>query len=80
MQDEPFPWFALFIIKCLFFRTNVIAFSRHIKATSPKLMMAVILGFMSVLPSSVIFGLMVSTLHYNISEPVANGLCIVRYF
>lgn len=51
---------------------------RHIKATSPKLMMVAILGFTSVLPASIIQGLTLSRLQYDISETLTTALCIVR--
>lgn len=49
----------------------------HIKATNQKFILIAIVGFISVLPSSILTGITFSTNYYSISEEIADWLCIV---
>ena len=51
--------------------------SRHIKASSPRLNILIIAGFMLVPPSAVLRGLIHSREYYGISVSAATALCQV---
>lgn len=51
---------------------------RHIKASSPRLNILIIAGFMLVPPSAVLRGLIISKEYYGISASVATALCQVE--
>jgi len=53
--------------------------SRHIKASSPRLNILIIAGFLLVPPSAVLRGLIFSREYYGISVSVATVLCQVSY-